>query len=197
MENLDFTTLAQQIASHLEGWTWDEPKNEHMDDWQVLAGPDGAKLHLRFDKYGGRIAIHGEYPRSGGTIYPWRDKDRPNDITVSAQREPRVIARDIERRFLQAYLAAYRKGLEMLNTANAHEQAKKDLAARLAKLCGEPLRTNGLEFSRYQADCFHLEVRVDNPDRVRMTIDGLDGQQAEAVLMFLLQQAKPHPESEP
>jgi hypothetical protein len=191
MENLDFATLAQQFASHLESWTWEEPKNEDMDDWQVLAGPDGAKLHLRFDKYGGRIAILGEYPRSGGTIYPWRDKDRPNDITVSAQREPRVIARDIERRFLQAYLAAYRKGKEMLNTANAHEQAKQDLAVRLAKLRGEPLRKSGLEFSRYQADCFHLEVRVDDPGRVRVTIDGLHAQQAEAVLMFLLQQAKP------
>jgi hypothetical protein len=101
--------------------------------------------------------------------------------------------RDIERRFLQAYLAAYCKGLELLNQANAHEHAKKDLAARLAKLCGQPLRTNGLEFSRYQADCFHLEVRVDDPDRVRVTIDGLHAQQAEPVLKFLLQQAKPSP----
>jgi hypothetical protein len=194
MENLDFATLAQQIACNLEGWTWEVPKNDDVRDaWQLLAGPDGAKLHLRYDKYGGRIAIHGEYPRSGGTIYPWRDKDRPNDITVSAQREPRAIARDIQRRFLQEYLVAYRKGLELLNTARAQEQAKKDLAARLAKLCGEPLRTNGLEFSRYQADCFHLEVRVDNPGRVRATIDCLDGEQAEAVLKFLLQQAKPSP----
>jgi hypothetical protein len=192
MENLDFATLAKKIAGHLEGWTWEEPKNEGVDDsWQVLAGPDGAKLNLRYDKYRCRIAIHGGYPKSGGTIYPWHDKDRPNDITVSAQREPLAIAKDIERRYLQAYLAAYCKGLEMLNTARAHEQAKKDLAARLAKLCGEPLRTSGLEFSQYQADCFHLEVRVDDPDRVRVTIDGLHAQQAEAVLKFLLQQAKP------
>jgi hypothetical protein len=193
MENLDFATFAQQIACNLEGWTWEESKNEHVDDWQLLAGPDGAKLHLRYDKYGGRVAIHGEYPRSGGTIYPWHDKDRPNDITVSAQREPRAIARDIVRRFLQEYLVAYRKGLELLNTARAHEQAKKDLAARLAKLCGKPLHASGYEFSQYHADCFHLEVRVDDPDRVRVTIDGLHAQQADAVLTFLLQQAKPSP----
>jgi hypothetical protein len=188
MENLDFETLAQQIASHLDGWTWDEPNNEHMDDWQVLAGPDGAKLHLHFDKYGGRMAIHGEYPRSGGTIYPWRDKDRPNDITVSSQREPR---RDIQRRFLQAYLAAYRKGLELLNQAKAHEQAKKDLATKLANLCGESLHASGFEFSQYRDDCFHLDVRVEHPDCVRLTIDDLHGELAEAVLKFLLQQAKP------
>jgi hypothetical protein len=83
--------------------------------------------------------------------------------------------------------------LELLNQANAHEQAKKDLAARLAKLCGEPLHASGYEFTQYHADCFHLEVRVDDPDRVRITIDGLHAQQAEAVLKFLLQQAKPSP----
>jgi len=191
MENLEFATLTQQIASHLEGWTWDEPKNEHVDDWQLLAGPDGAKLHLRYDKYGGRIAINGEYPRSGGTIYPWHDKDRPNDITVSAQREPRAIARDIERRYLQEYLVAYCKGLELLSTARVHEQAKKDLATKQAKLCGESLHASGLEFSQYRDDCFHLQVRVEHPDCVRLTIDDLHAELAEAVVKFLLQQARP------
>jgi predicted RecB family endonuclease len=135
-----------------------------------------------------------ENPRDGGTIYPWNDKDRPSAITVSAQREPLAIARDIERRYLQAYLAAFRMGVELLNKARAHEQAKKDLATRLAKLCGESLHASGLEFSQYRDDCFHLQVRVDHPDCVRLTINDLHGELAEAVLQFVLQQATPRPE---
>jgi hypothetical protein len=194
MENLNFATLAQKIACNLEGWTWEEPKNEaDRDSRQLLVGPAGARLHLRYDKYGGRIAIHGEYPRDGGTIYPWNDKDRPSAITVSAQREPNAIARDIERRYLPAYLAAYRNGVELLNKARAHDQTKKDLAARLAKLCGECLHASGLEFSQYRDDCFHLQVRIEHPDCVRLTIDDLHAELAEAVLKFLLQQAKRSP----
>jgi predicted RecB family endonuclease len=132
-----------------------------------------------------------ENPRDGGTIYPWNDKDRPSAITVSAQREPSAIARDIERRYLQAYLAAFRMGVELLNKARALEQAKKDLATRLAKLCGESLLVSGLEFSQYRDDYFHLQVRVEHPDCVRLTIDDLHAELAEAVLQFLLQQATP------
>jgi hypothetical protein len=194
MENLDFATFARLIACNLEGWTWEEPKNEADRNYrQLLAGPDGARLQLRCDKYSGRIAVHGEYPREGGTIYPWSDKERPNAITVSAQREPLAIAKDIERRYLPAYLAAYRKGMELLNKARAHDQAKKDLATRLAKLCGESLHASGLEFSQYRDDCFHLQVRVEHPDCVRLTIDDLRAELAEAVLKFLLQHAKPSP----
>jgi hypothetical protein len=192
MSNLDFATFAQAIARNLESWTWEEPKNKSVkDSWQFLAGPKGAKLNLHYDKYGGRIGIHGEYPRSGGTIYPWNDRDRPEAITVSARREPFAIAKDIERRYLPAYLAAYRRGLEMFQRAKADEQGRKDLAARLAQLCGECLCASSCEFSTDKADSFRLHVRVDDPDRAAVTIKGLSAQQAEAVLKFLLVQVTP------
>jgi hypothetical protein len=187
MDHVNLGTLAQRIARNLEGWTREQPPNENVrNSWQLLAGPGGAKLHLRYDKP--RLWIGGVYPRDGGAIYPSDDKERPAEITVSAQREPRAIAREIERRFLPAYLVAYRRGLEMLDKARAYQQSKKDLAVKLAQLCDVDLHSNGYTFSCRTDEASWLDVQVDGPDRVQVKVGGLDAQNAEALLRFLVAQ---------
>jgi hypothetical protein len=160
--------------------------------WQLLSGPDGAQLHLRLDQRHGRLCVSGVYPRDGGAIFPWHDKDRPNAIRISAQREPRTIAKDIERRYLPAYLSAYRKGLEMFTKARADEKANRDLAAKLARLSGVDLHASGHGFTCHGEDYGWCDVQVDHPDRVQVKIRGLNAPKAEALLTFLLSQPS-HP----
>jgi hypothetical protein len=192
LEKLNLTDLAQKIARYLDGWTWKKPcREESQRYWQTLAGPDGAQLHLGYDDHRGRLEIGGVYPRDGSSIYPWNDQDRPGDITISARRDPQAIAKDIQRRFLPAYLAAYLKGLEMLHKAKAYQDAKKELAARLAALCGADLDRNGVEFTKYHLDSFGVQVRVDSPDQVLITIAGLQAHEAATILTFVRSHAVP------
>jgi hypothetical protein len=187
MDNLNLATLAQLIARNLEGWTWEEPVNQNIrDSWQLLAGPGGAKLHLHYDQRTNRLSVGGEYPRDGGTIYPWNEKDRPDGISVSAQREPRAIAKDIERRYLPAFLVAFRKGVEMFAKARANEHGKKEFVEKLARLCGTGQLSNKFAFTHYLNSPLRFELRVEGPDGVRVQIDGLNSQQAQALLKFLL-----------
>jgi hypothetical protein len=187
MENSDFATFSRRIADHLPGWNWQQhDKVYFQDSLQMLAGSEGAKIDLHFDKQHGRICIGGVYPIDGNGVYPGNDKDRPTDITVSARREPIAIAREIQRRFLPAYLAAYRKGLEQFTKAKACEQRRKDLANKLATLCGGGQHLRGFEFSHFGAKSFSFEVRVDGPDLVQVTINSLPAQKAEEVLKVLL-----------
>ena len=187
MEKMNLATLAQLIAQNLEGWTWEQHDKAPMQDsWQMLAGPDGAKIDLHFEKNHSRISIGGLYPHDGNGIYPWNASDRPADITVSANREPSNIAREIKRRFLPAYLAAYRKGLELFTKTSAREQTKKELALKLAQLCGEDQHLRGLEFSHYGSESFSFVVRVDGHNLVQLTIHSLPAQKAECVLRLLI-----------
>jgi hypothetical protein len=187
MENFDLAIITQMIADHLQGWSWERHDKVYLQDsLQVLVGPDGAKLDLHYDKRHSRLSIGGVYPFDGNSVYPWNDKDRPTDITVSASRQPSVIAREVERRFLPAYLAAYRKGLEQFTKAKAHKQSKEELALKLARLCGEDQRLRGFEFSHYGAESMWLGVRVDGPNLVKVSIESLPAQKAEEVLKVLL-----------
>jgi hypothetical protein len=188
--SINLATLAQQIAVSLPDWCWlppDEDKEWHST-YQYLRGPDGVKLCLSYDSRKQRLRVGGDYPRQDGKLFPYSGKDQPDSITLNPQREPAGIAKDILRRFIPAYLEAFRKGVEQKAEHVAHEQGKKALAV---KLCGlleneKPHGQEAIEFSKYNKSPWYIRGRCGGPDSVQLKIDSLSAARAEAVFKLLL-----------
>ena len=85
-------TLAQNIAKHLEGWTYRQSKHKQTE---ILTAPSGATIVMSFgsiDKT--RIYIRGEYPIYNGRVYLPVNNERAA-ITVSASKSSEQITKDI------------------------------------------------------------------------------------------------------
>lgn len=144
---MNLQTLAQMVANCLsklttpDVWEYVQPEGEnatdkwHLELWAKIAGPNGATITLHLDSHKKRIVVSGDYPRSNGNIYPYRD--RPDSITVSQDREPAAIAKDIHRRYLSAYLEAYNRGKEQFDAHNNHEAGTDALVVRMCQHIGK------------------------------------------------------------
>lgn len=108
VSSADGRTIARQTAGLVvpelgEGWTvdtsdtWAEYRGTYID------GPDGARLFLSLSwRDSSRLVIDGNYPREAHDVtYPRLEQV---EITVSRDRGPAVIAREITRRLLPKYL---------------------------------------------------------------------------------------------
>jgi hypothetical protein len=97
--------LARDVAAALgDGWT---SQPGHHDTHASIAHPDGRRLFLFTQCWGGlngRLQITGCYPDPGaGTGWRFKHSDVKDRITVSPDRDPAVIARDIDCRLLPVY----------------------------------------------------------------------------------------------
>lgn len=139
-----FRATCEQIAielRRLDGGPWALAPAKPVNDWGELASPDligadGERLDLSIDAYGqrGRIGVSVGWPQlpDGTTWYPskYRDEASPS-ITVSADKLPLVIARDIVRRVLPAYRALLGKARETIAGQRSHIDATADTFDRL------------------------------------------------------------------
>jgi hypothetical protein len=123
------------VARYLEPWT---PKNDRQPERAaMLVHPDVPDAYLYFQTFGNRrIEVRGGFPRD---FYPLPER-RPR-ITVSADREPVSIARDVARRFLPAYIPLFQE-MEAQAAAYAHRNAQRNEALEtLAQALGVEVRT--------------------------------------------------------
>lgn len=182
----DIQSIAKQVAQQL-GWQYQQPKDT-TDTWQIkawayLSGPDNARLCLHVDTWKKRISVSGDY--AGGMMA--HAKDRPDTVTVSAERCPNAIAKDIQRRYLPAYLEAYARSVDINNKHVAHEKGCAALAIRLGKVCGEVPRSNNT-IHYYQNDAPYFEARVDSPNSVKLDISNLSPELAEVIIKLVLKE---------
>lgn len=136
-------TLAARVASCLDGWTYDfeasheEPgvKGYRRPLWQAkLHGGNGGKLGISLSD--GRVKVSGYYSHAKGAPYGL-PKSAPNPITIAEKRGPEMIAREIKRRFLPAYLEALAEaGAEKAKT-EAYASGTDATAKRVADAFGE------------------------------------------------------------
>lgn len=88
--------IARCVVYHLPGWTY----LDNGSYVETLQRSDGAKIFLRVE--GGRLKVSGFYPVDVGPY----NQPKPT-ITVSADRAPKAIAAQIQRRFLPGYDTLY------------------------------------------------------------------------------------------
>ena len=166
----------------------------------------GEDIHCNFSAgYGDkRIKVSGNYPRNAdgtwpGTPYATSEERGSHDrglditqygeisapgITISPDKTPEQIARDIEKRFLPAY-REYKKRLQAV--INAHDDYEAKTVAALAALKGAALteyeikerkvnidgrKVKGQEYTPYanvraSREDITLEIRNLNPDQAR------------------------------
>jgi hypothetical protein len=120
--------LAGRLAPHLPGFI-----AGGRDDWPchaLLTHEDGRTIAL--GKVWGtrdRIEVRGEHP----------DKRKGPTITVSALRDPKAIARDIERRLLPAYAESLAASRAIANRDAGELAMRQSFAAELREILPGPL----------------------------------------------------------
>jgi hypothetical protein len=152
--------LTAAIAKALgEGFQAKEDKElEHVGE---IRHADGRCINLNSSWYERqrRLNVSGDYPRDEGNNGSYSDpkswgaiayNESPPSITVSADRSPEAIARDIQRRFLPEYTRIYNLCIEKRNERNAArsgylskaETILKALGKRRAEIVGAPDNTH-------------------------------------------------------
>ena len=145
------TVTAPAVLSALNtidpGWTV-EPQDSASDSWRFVmvnsAGSVAAeRVLLSFDRYKGRINVSGLYgqtPKGGYWTPRSHTRDaRSEDISVSRDRSPLSIARDIARRFLpvyREYLTWYRQDCQQMEK---HQIDTRELFDLLVATSGDRL----------------------------------------------------------
>lgn len=104
MNQNDVSVLEQkvrEIAEHLEGWNVKCNDIRQAKTSLINDAYPGAEVYfnLGWGSNSKRMTIAGSYPRHYAPLY----EEQPR-ITVSLERSPATIAKDIERRFLDRYL---------------------------------------------------------------------------------------------
>jgi len=110
--------IMAQVAGFLDGWDWVERDVPHSSEYSyrelrhiesgAVVGAWSGSGHDEA-REGGRIEFYPIWPRDekNHDFRPDRDADTWNRITVSADRTPESIAKDIARRLLPGYVEMY------------------------------------------------------------------------------------------
>lgn len=151
--------LAKAIAGHMDGWT----AHSEDDGWggvrAELRHADGRVLHLRAgSRYGGtpegKLHVSGGWPKDPDGTYriPYVSSFNAetatgvhvarNGINLSMEKSPAVIAKEITRRYLPAYTAAWAEMKGASDKAHEHTTETETTAAAVASLLGGRLSTN-------------------------------------------------------
>lgn len=128
----DVQAFAVKVAAELPGWQFDATQQPEYRS-ALLENPTipGAAIHFHAIYSSGRVSISGSYPDGFG---PYRDERL--SITVSMERDPKVVARDIQRRFLEEYLPKFAQAQEQAYRAAIAQAKARDLADELALILG-------------------------------------------------------------
>lgn len=128
----DLKAFVRSLAAELPGWELDEgyyPEYSHM---ACMVNPQltGARIYCNEDRRG-RVKISGGYPHGFAPYH--EDEVR---ISVSLDRAAPIVARDIQRRFLGAYLESFNTAMETAYRVAQAQIHACDLADELAAILG-------------------------------------------------------------
>lgn len=145
--------IALAVAQCLTGkWTV-KPQDDDRTSAE-LAREDGVSFYIHGPSYQrkDKLYIGGKWPQNPRTnqmAVPYGE--RPS-IGVSPSRSPEQIAREIERRFLPAFVPLYAKMAEQIANDERLNDGAMDLARKVAEVLGKPITKdwrNDVAFSRY------------------------------------------------
>ena len=196
--------LAASIAKHMTGPArWTAARRETIDDdgnryAELVRLEDGAELGVSVGGYRseGRVTFRAHWPKyKDGQTYTPRTY---LDIMCSAHRDPKALAREIERRLLRDYDPAYRAALAQVRASDAAAGEAWRTAERVARAIGAELPrpeshnrpSNGAAVHLHggPSNIYSLKVHPaydDNPARVSIDVHDLDEQTAIEVLALI------------
>jgi hypothetical protein len=193
--------LAVSIAKHMTGPArWAAKRRETMDDngkryAELVRLDDGAELGVTVGGYRqeGRATFRAHWPKyHDGQTYSPREY---LSVTCSARRDPKALAKDIERRLLAEYDPAYKRALEEVRASDAAAGVAWQAAERIAEAIGAELPAperrpnNGAAVSlhRLPDEVYNLKVHPSWGDRpVRVSFDVHDVDEATALEVLAL-----------
>lgn len=195
MENTELQALTREVAGVLaqatgDAWTYVERDDTYTHVGRI-ARADGPVVFVHGPSYQhkGKLSITGDYPRDAEGQYVYVDWDDRQagapSIGVGEGRGAKVVASEIARRFLPAYLDRYAKVAERVAASNAHDEARKALADRLAAAIGTTARHDrgGSEVSvSVNNDGGYGDVHVSSGNSVSIDLRSVTPEVAEAVL---------------
>jgi hypothetical protein len=159
--------VAGAIAQHLPGWKA-EGCEENRDRAELRHGSGAAVTLHRVWSNKRRIEAHGQYPRGSEGQYrgpmDWgaiRYDAKAPEITFDATRDPKALARDLERRLLPQYLQILMKCREIKKEYDAYHAKQEARLEHFAKLLGSRRIRNGTRDSSVH---FHHTVPVDGEE---------------------------------
>jgi hypothetical protein len=128
--------LARAVAPLLpRGWRFEAPGEEHY--WgTIVRDADGARINVQVGGFRnvGRATFRGCWPRyHDGTHY---HHGKTVEITVSAKRAAEAIAKEVVRRFLPDYDAAFADALAYVRGSDGAAFEANLVAARIASVVG-------------------------------------------------------------
>lgn len=193
-----FVELVAQVAASLgEPWRldtdpgWDEHHGRQLIGPEVAGHPAQLFFYSPWNR-SGRIAIHGCYPRDAAL----RSRAAVRvEITVSRERGPAVIAREIIRRLLPTYLGALNAVAVALAAEDAAMQARREVASRLRAILGLEPDSHHSDRDRDRlhvrvGDAFgHINIGYGAAD-VRIELHAVPVAAAEAMLNTLVTAAR-------
>jgi hypothetical protein len=195
--------LATSVAKHMAGparWT---AKKRTLDEdgrryAELTRAGDGAEIGVAVGGYRkeGRVTFRAHWPKykDGQTFTP---RSYP-EITCSTARDPKALARELERRLLPDFDPAYQAALDEIRTSDARAAEAWRAAERIAEAIGaEPPReprhrqhTNGaaVELRGGPSKVYGLKVHpayTDTPLLVSFEVHYVDEETALQVLALL------------
>lgn len=187
---IDIDVVVKGIAQHLEGW---DHRGQYPHYAYLVHTESGTEIGIRLDK--GRLELRGY------VLNYWGSSEVFSEASLSATREGKVLAREIERRVLPGLVEAYQEGRDKL--ARKREESEEQ-AAWLLGLCAQyesvsyaeeqGRRLRGVSFRTKEAHC-DLEYPP-NASSVSLQLHWLTRAQAEAVMAALLSESKCRQEEE-
>lgn len=177
--------IARAVASRLGGrWALEKRERDYTHYAEIEDGFTGARLG--FSTSEGKIHISGQFVTTieGRHVF-YRTIADPNvSIGVGINRGVDIMAREIARRLLPAYLPEWQKNLEAVNRFHKHNEVTGTIARRMAKLIGAeeaPVTDHRVSVRVYNSrelrgDVFDLSVQGDS-----VRFDNLDVDEATAI----------------
>lgn len=154
---------------------------------------DGAGVCFHLVTYPGpRIHLSGEWPRQGATCYLYGKYQQSPKISVSPDRPPDAIAREIKRRLLPFYLPLYAEAVQDKAADERRREDAHNLAVRLGGILSASPR--GLEDTREEITIYadtkapgaHVVVKINRGGGLRFEIDpGDDPQSAHSLAAWI------------
>ncbi|MFJ1757603.1 hypothetical protein [Kitasatospora sp. NPDC088134] len=197
----------EELAAAL-GAPWQiaaDPFDGHADYRRFVAGPQGRGFWLSISQKPGshgRVRAHGRYPEVPG-YFEDRDRPRPG---MDLGRPLWMLVRDLRRRFLDPYEAAFERAVEALHGRAVAGGAREELARTLLRRFPHPqghfadLPREGLTVHLPLSAAGEVHAKVETRDdmaKVSLTLTGLTVDQMLRALDVLTGAGTPAPPNEP